>query len=445
MNAVCILCPASPLCQCLIEGLKISVHERMPSSVKNNTRNNITNKRGSASTLRTQVIPTRMRTVHQALSLGLKLLANHDPVKEQSGGYASAYTVTLRQEFWEDNGLAKVIRCEDGWLIVYNNPYNNNDSNRKHGSVSMWKTQLDVLRASIRYLTLGTDYLDACDIQVTCKGKHQMSLRRCNAKDLASCSLVHENVKLSKPFPGSNATFSHRWNWQHSKMKTEHSRMKTEQQDGKLRRALTGLRAGIPDVMRFPNAHAESESLKKVASVWTSELYIVVQNAMRRGASVGARAERLRAELATYMLLLSLRSPTLPRQAQQTQYLYRGISGSSAVRLQSDGVLHDQGFISFSTDLQVASSFTLSHESNGMLLKLPIKSLPKGTPWLWFGYNGVVSEAPGEHEVLLPPGMLKLITHGNANGVGVTVKYVPDYSDFDKVLVKGALRREVSV
>ena len=47
--------------------------------------------------------------------------------------------------------------------------------------------------------------------------------------------------------------------------------------------------------------------------------------------------------------------------------------------------------------------------------------------------------------MLLPPGMLKLITHGNANGVGVTVKYVPDYSDFDKVLVKGALRREVSV
>ena len=289
-------------------------------------------------------------------------------------------------------------------------------------------------------LKLGTEHLKDCDILVQCRGQFfDTSLRTCTETDLKGCSLVQETFKLPKPSLGSNTTFSHRWNWQNSMILQE------RQQQEKLVRALTGLDSNPgPGPVLFRNAHKERESLRKVATLWTSELYITVQNAMRKGSSVGARAEQLRTELATYMLFLSLRSPTLPRDARNTRCLYRGIRGASSAKLQSDGVLHDKGFIAFSTKMRTASAF------GSLVLKLPVESLPKGTPWIWFEHNGVVSLEEGENEVLLPPGMLKLTDHPNVVRLDkyteyATIRYVPDYSNFNKALTKGALRREGSV
>ena len=57
----------------------------------------------------------RRYPVHQALSLGLKLLSKHEPMTEQINGCTRAYTVTLKA----DTGRSKLIRSEKCWLIIW--------------------------------------------------------------------------------------------------------------------------------------------------------------------------------------------------------------------------------------------------------------------------------------------------------------------------------------
>lgn len=152
----------------------------------------------------------------------------------------------------------------------------------------------------------------------------------------------------------------------------------------------------------------------------------------------------------------ALRAPQMPRRygwhrnntvVPVPRYLYRGIHSPMSETLQKKGVLKDKGYIATSTDKRVSSSFAdhFDEESNnnnnnnnvdGIILIIPIESIPKGTPWVWFDYllddssyhpqsNTIISMSD-ESEVLLPPGTIRLV---EKTGKGTYLaSYEPDWN-----------------
>ena len=168
-------------------------------------------------------------------------------------------------------------------------------------------------------------------------------------------------------------------------------------------------------------------------SAWIAHTFRNIQD-VRRGTTTivgkkkaGARemtkAARNSAWLQTYMTRHALRGPALPLRAP-TGPLYRVVYLTPAQysRLISRGEWHDKGFMAFSRD-KPAGGISCSHNIK-VVFRLSLSDVTPGTPWIWFvglqekkrfpaitrwddlGWSDL--GLPGEHEVLLPPGTLRV-------------------------------------
>ena len=142
---------------------------------------------------------------------------------------------------------------------------------------------------------------------------------------------------------------------------------------------------------------------------WTSGPYINVQ-AVRRGQRtqyLSDDGQQINHGVRTYLRKYALRAPAMP-PGRPAYKLYRGVKmGATAVAaMVRAGRLVDPGYIAFSRDVVVAQDF-----AKPVLFVLDVRSVPRGTPWIWYGgFDGVrsplASGVPEENEVLLPPGAL---------------------------------------
>lgn len=105
-------------------------------------------------------------------------------------------------------------------------------------------------------------------------------------------------------------------------------------------------------------------------------------------------------------------APDRPREARRLTFLYRGICGPrQQASLDSCGHLESAGFLATSTSKTVAQNFandrfaTSEEVGGGFVARIPIDSIPEGTPWLWYDWD-VQTMTPIASEVLLPPGRL---------------------------------------
>lgn len=158
------------------------------------------------------------------------------------------------------------------------------------------------------------------------------------------------------------------------------------------------------DLSKYPQYRAD-------ARAWTTEIYRNIQDSMRKRRSNRlSRITDRKQGLIKYMLLLARRSPSLPRQAKHVTHLYRGLHGPLVNQLLKYGTIDDKGFIATTPSKKVADKFATRQFMKGVfgvVLSIELSEIPKGTPWIWFGYDAH-SEAPKEQEVLLPPGRLTL-------------------------------------
>lgn len=115
------------------------------------------------------------------------------------------------------------------------------------------------------------------------------------------------------------------------------------------------------------------------------------------------------------------------------KFLYRALHPPLSTALQSKMVLHDTGYMAFSRNPHISKNF------GKMILRLPIDSVPRGTPWIWFKggdpkyrRSGVVGSNSEEEEVLLPPGTIRIMGStfvDNASQMSVyPISYTPDLS-----------------
>jgi surface protein len=189
--------------------------------------------------------------------------------------------------------------------------------------------------------------------------------------------------------------------------------------------------------MYFPSLEAKTrKKQKRYIFNWTTHSYRNVQNARRKGIKIGENQKKINRHLSQYFRDTTVRAPYRPKtltiQSEREKYLYRGIHGSLADAFIRDGKIHDNGYIAFSRRPDIASSF-IGNAQEGIILRLNINSIPRGTPWLWYdsnvhgkGTNSYRSSIQ-EYEVLLPPGTLEKIKYTNIDGnEGVDVKYIPD-------------------
>jgi hypothetical protein len=125
-------------------------------------------------------------------------------------------------------------------------------------------------------------------------------------------------------------------------------------------------------------------------------------------------AERIDHCLARYFRYYALRVPEIPAgYGKELKYLYRGHQGPQ----KPVGVWKWKGYLAFSREPPVYHKF----------MRLAIKDIPPGTPWIWFRTYNSTWHGTLEHsdvpEVLLPPG--KLIKKPSNSGY-IDVRYVPD-------------------
>jgi hypothetical protein len=189
-------------------------------------------------------------------------------------------------------------------------------------------------------------------------------------------------------------------------------------------------------------------------SEWTTGAYRQVQNARRQpGQSTPSEnTERINRYVAQAFRNHGTRAPVIPREFTvqwkgtvgspvtnaRPRYLYRGIHNPLADTLIKTGELKDAGYMAFSRNPSTASEFA-SKDNQGIVIRLPIDSIPRGTPWLWFKsgntkYNrNVYTSNIDEDEVLLPPGTVRLRTstlvkvhNGDPTIWDSEIEYIPD-------------------
>lgn len=154
---------------------------------------------------------------------------------------------------------------------------------------------------------------------------------------------------------------------------------------------------------------------------WTSAGYHAVQAVRRRNSAIRdhqdpetfKEARRINRAISQYMRNSELRTPTTP-EGLNPLYLFRGIHSEPATRLLETGKLNDPGFMAFSRNPYQAQRF-INSRKGGVVVRIDVKALPRGIPWVWFSGNYLKSRrrmprsgAPHEQEVLLPPGKLVL-------------------------------------
>ena len=175
-----------------------------------------------------------------------------------------------------------------------------------------------------------------------------------------------------------------------------------------------------------------------VSASWTSEAYRSIQRLKRGGNSDGS-TEALVKRLDLYMKSFALRAPSMPPKVRNLETgrefptLYRGVrlSPRDAARLEQTGTWQDRGYMAFTRSRSRALLF------GNAVLKLDVRNVQRGTPWMWFaglGESRVKNEwnadlerytprrtgfihknfDPGnatvayENEVLLPPGVIRV-------------------------------------
>lgn len=175
--------------------------------------------------------------------------------------------------------------------------------------------------------------------------------------------------------------------------------------------------------------HPGPRSMARYLTKWTTEAYRNVQNARRKPAEHSSpryNVLKVNRYIAQAMRDHGTRVPVIPRQFTvhwnrtlgsslynvRPKYLFRGLHNPLASEFLKTGTLHDAGYMAFSRHLDKAAEFAGTRE--GVILKLPIDSIPPNTPWLWFTsgkkYNRNVHKSNiEEQEVLLPPGTLQRI------------------------------------
>jgi len=196
-----------------------------------------------------------------------------------------------------------------------------------------------------------------------------------------------------------------------------------------------------------PGSHAQ------ILEAWTTTSYKGVQNLRRNGKltralenrpylpNIGNDAERINRGIATFMQRRAPRAPVIPRQMQMLddppKFLYRGLNGPLAKRFLKDKHIQDNGYLAFSREPGPARFFAVKKWSpfdrnSGVILVLPIKTVPTGTPWIWFiadaiadgqafnsykttrRYTNMSLSIMDEKEVLLPPGRVVAVKRATA-------------------------------
>jgi hypothetical protein len=143
----------------------------------------------------------------------------------------------------------------------------------------------------------------------------------------------------------------------------------------------------------------------------------------------------------------AIRAPVVPLKYSHTKFLYRGVHDWQAEQLLQSGKLDIRSYIAFSRSRGIAFNFAAAGNI-GVLMRLRIEDVPKGTPWIWFDHSNYNNDGhkinktysknvyrslvPNEEEVLLPPGELTLSTrlhNSTTNGSSVQfyeVEYTPN-------------------
>lgn len=152
--------------------------------------------------------------------------------------------------------------------------------------------------------------------------------------------------------------------------------------------------------------------------------------------------------LARYMRNFAPRAPNFRvnpnnnyKKPRELRYLYRGIAANSALLAKLQRGMYDPGFLAFSTnrdranDAAGAYGTRMKDRSNMkyVTLRISIKDIPKGTPWIWFRsgpyadfYRHVHITSEDLEEVLLPPGTLKITARiGDPQHDDYAVSYRP--------------------
>jgi hypothetical protein len=189
---------------------------------------------------------------------------------------------------------------------------------------------------------------------------------------------------------------------------------------------------------------------KKHISQWTTSLYQPVQNARYKQPyavsgpvlpqKMQMRSIELNRHIANVFRNTAIRAPVVPIKYTYTKFLYRGVHGPLAEHLIAHGEFESRGYIAFSRSKKIADRFATTGPPPGIVIRLRISDIPRGTPWIWFNHpsNGPTKPATKslrnitekergieyttrretrntypstfsvEEEVLLPPGTIKL-------------------------------------
>jgi hypothetical protein len=150
-----------------------------------------------------------------------------------------------------------------------------------------------------------------------------------------------------------------------------------------------------------PKPKKRNKQRKKITS-WTGYTYRNIQNLRRRqpkpvyGAVYPYTKNHIEAKvlkavdtnrhMAQVFRNTAIRAPVVPLKYSHTKFLYRGVHEWQAEQLLQSGKLDIRGYIAFSRSKRKA--FEFAEKGNiGVLMRLRVEDVPKGTPWIWFDHS----------------------------------------------------------
>lgn len=142
---------------------------------------------------------------------------------------------------------------------------------------------------------------------------------------------------------------------------------------------------------------------RDAARQWTTQ-HTWLRNELHSG-SPSREALQAREAMIRYFLAAGLRAPKRPRGFHGVQ-LFRGTDSANPMlkALRTRGRYHEKSFTSFSWQEDRARAF------GDTVVRMKVTDIERGTPYVWFGVGDVMSHVRGEREVLMPPGIFKLLS-----------------------------------
>lgn len=223
----------------------------------------------------------------------------------------------------------------------------------------------------------------------------------------------------------------------------------------------------------------KKKDITRHVAAWQNSGFIHVAEARRFGKNLGKLEVQMNHALVSHMKNSSLRAPTLPVKAT-TKTLWRGmvVTPETYNTIKTSKIWHDKSFMAFSRNRGIAEhsadpkriqnryhpteQYRLEGKTVGILWKLDVTDVQRGTPWIWYGdiettrgarvmglgadgfqfkpvkqhkmINKTWAPSQGrlgyQEETLLPPGTLHVIHKPLKTKTGRTyvirVKFVPD-------------------